>query len=335
LTQEDMYDSPSKVLNVTVVTPTYNRSALITRALESLRLQRVAPAHVIVVDDASTDGTPDVVRNWAEHHQFPVTVEVLPANSGPGAARNRGIELASTEYIAFLDSDDEHFPDTLQRLVDPLEAIPDAVVSFADATVVTRDLRVPSGLFHPHINIEDASRRIDLSGPTVWEILDPTTTLLNASIIPTSATCFRRTAALASGGMPEQVRSGEDWLFWLRMAQRGRFVFQTDDLALHHRHDANLTHNRRAEFVSREKLRGYLALEQGSLGIRLTPAQRARVIRFREEQLAGWRYHLSLLGLKAYLAGLRSDWLRSAGSPARQIVDDPKSLLRATFHAFS
>jgi len=335
LTQKDMTDSPRRVLDVTVVTPTYNRSALITRALESLRLQRVAPAHVIVVDDASTDGTPDIVRTWAKHHRFPVTVEVLPTNSGPGAARNRGIELASTKYIAFLDSDDEHLPDTLQRLVVPLEALPDAIVSFADATIVTPTLRVRSGLFRPHIDIDEASRPIDIVGTTVRELSDPTSTLLKASIIPTSATCFRRDAALAAGGMPEQFRSGEDWLFWLRLAQRGRFVFQAGDLALHHRHDANLTHDRSAEFVAREKLRGYLALEQGSLDIRLTPDQRTRIAGFREEQLAGWRYHLSLLGLRAYLKGLHSDWLRLAGSPTRQILNDPKSFLRAAFHAFA
>lgn len=149
-----MLRNAKNALDITVVTPTFNRAKLITRALESVRAQPHPPARIIVVDDASSDGTPEVVRRWAAETAFPVTVEVLAQNGGPAKARNRGIELANTEYVAFLDSDDEHLPDTLARLVAPLERLPDAVLSSADATVVTPWGLHTNGLFSRRINLE-------------------------------------------------------------------------------------------------------------------------------------------------------------------------------------
>jgi len=193
-----MHNSP-KSLDVTVVTPTFNRADLITRALDSVRTQTSPPARIIIVDDASTDGTPDIVRRWAAHHNFPVTVESLTCNGGPAMARNRGIELSTTEYVAFLDSDDEHLPGTLKRLVTPLDALPEAALSFADATIVTPTTREPHGLFRPRIKLNTEAEPLQFPGLDIRALIDATSTLLKASIIPTSATCFRRKAALAAG----------------------------------------------------------------------------------------------------------------------------------------
>ena len=322
-------------LDVTVVIPTFNRTTLITRALESLRNQHHLPARIIIVDDASSDGTPDVVRRWATETGFPVTVEVLQQNGGPAKARNRGIELANTEYVAFLDSDDEHLPTTLARLVAPLVRLPDAVLSFADATVVTPTGLEQHGLFRPHIDLDAATEPLFLDGLEVHALRDATSTLLKASIIPTSGTCFRRHAALAAGLMPNGFRSGEDWLFWLRLAGQGRFVLQLDDLVRHHRHDDNLTHARAAEFMAREKLRGFLALLDGSMRVPLTPEQSDKARQLCAERLANWRYHLSRMGLAAYLAGLGSDWVRPLGSRATHLLQDPKSTLRASYYSLT
>lgn len=322
-------------LDITVVTPTFNRAKLVTRALESVRAQPRPPERIIVVDDASSDGTPDVVRRWAAETGFPVTVEVLEQNGGPAKARNRGIELANTEYVAFLDSDDEHLPDTLARLVAPLQHLPDAVLSFADATVVTPSGLEPHGLFRSHIDLDAAAEALPLPGLEVRALRDATSTLLKASIIPTSGTCFRRSAALGAGLMPQDFRSGEDWLFWLRLSGQGRFVFQLDDLVHHHRHDDNLTHARAAEFMAREKLRGFLALLDGSMRVPLTPEQTEKARRLCIERLANWRYHLSRMGLAAYLAGLGSEWVRPLGSRTAHLLQDPKSTLRASYYSLT
>lgn len=324
-----MLRNAKNALDITVVTPTFNRAKLITRALESVRAQPHPPARIIVVDDASSDGTPEVVRRWAAETAFPVTVEVLAQNGGPAKARNRGIELANTEYVAFLDSDDEHLPDTLARLVAPLERLQDAVLSFADATVVTPSGLEPHGLFRPHIDLDAATEALRLPGLEVRTLSNATSTLLKASIIPTSCTCFRRRAALAAGLMPQDFRSGEDWLFWLRLSGQGRFVFQLDDLVRHHRHDDNLTHARAAEFMAREKLRGFLALLDDSMRVSLTPEQAGQASQLVRQSQASWLYHLSRLGIRHYLSGLQSDLGKRTGAVYRHLLRDPMSLLRS------
>lgn len=285
-------------LDVTVVTPTFNRARLIERALDSVRLQSRLPTEIIVVDDCSSDSTPDVARAWGKRHGFPMQVVVMERNGGPAAARNRGIEMVTTRYVAFLDSDDEHVPNTLETLCAALEKYPSAVMSFGDATVVTSIARKSNGLFAPRVNLSQIATAMD---DDLFVLNDAKDTLLPASVIPTSATCFRRDDAIAVGGMPHQFRSGEDWLFFLRLTQRGQFVFTPRDLALHHRHDDNLTSPRAAEFVAREKLQGLLALQSSNIGVTLNAVQMQRITTMLRTQQMHWLYHLSRMGLPAYL----------------------------------
>lgn len=89
-----------------VVIPTYNRAAMVVRAIESVRAQTFTDYEIIVVDDGSTDDTATRVESMG--------VRCLrQPNAGPAAARNRGIAEAAGQYVAFLDSDDTWFPWTL------------------------------------------------------------------------------------------------------------------------------------------------------------------------------------------------------------------------------
>lgn len=133
---------------------------------------------------------------------------------------------------------------------------------------------------------------------------DPKTAFLKASITPTSTICFRRQIALDVGCMPAQFRTGEDWLFFLRLTERGDFVFYREDLARLHRHDENLTHGRVIDRTTKEKLMGYRALLDGSAGISLTPVQSERVRGFYHQCVADWRYQLSRRGMRIYLSEL-------------------------------
>lgn len=318
------------VLDVSVVIPTYNREKLIVRTLESLRKQSAWPSVVFMVDDCSTDRTCEIARDWAHRHEFPLEVIESSVNGGAAVARNKGIALARSRYIAFLDSDDEHLPNTLETLCFALDAHDDAVLSFGDATVVTPSGVIPHGLFAPRVQLGAVA---DTLPDGLHALRNATTTLLAASIIPTSATCFRRDSAVEVGMMPSDFRSGEDWLFFLRLSQRGDFVFSTSDLALHHRHDDNLTSPRAGEFMAREKLRGFLGLLGGQLGISLDREQQSRVAAMLADQWAVWRYHLSTLGLTVYWRGLRSVLGRSCGGWIQHMSADPKSLARAVWYS--
>jgi len=90
---------------ISVVIPTHNRCHLLARALDSLPPRPDGLLEVIVVDDGSTDDTESVVRKSGREVTF-----LQQAQAGPGAARNLGLDAASGEYVAFLDSDDVWLP---------------------------------------------------------------------------------------------------------------------------------------------------------------------------------------------------------------------------------
>ena len=92
-----------------VIIPVYNSIATLTRAIESVLVQTWPPHEIIVVDDGSTDNSLKLSRRFAD----PVRV-ITQANAGVSAARNRGAEEATGDWLAFLDADDYYYPDRLQ-----------------------------------------------------------------------------------------------------------------------------------------------------------------------------------------------------------------------------
>lgn len=105
---------------LSVVIPTYNRRATLGRCLESVFRQTRAVDQVIVVDDGSTDGTEDWIRS-----SFANINLVTQTNQGVSAARNTGIQTASSQWIAFLDSDDVWLPTKIEKQIALLKANPE------------------------------------------------------------------------------------------------------------------------------------------------------------------------------------------------------------------
>ncbi len=94
---------------ISVIIPVFNGERFIAEAIQSVLNQNYEPLEIIVVDDGSTDGTADVVKNLAGNiHYF------YQQNSGISATRNKGIELATGELISFIDADDVWLPDKLK-----------------------------------------------------------------------------------------------------------------------------------------------------------------------------------------------------------------------------
>lgn len=99
-----------------VIIPTYNRSALLDRALKSVLAQTVLPAKIIVIDDGSTDETEALVAS-----KYPNVVYYKQSNQGVSAARNAGFSHVDTQWIALLDSDDEWLPKKMELQLTELE----------------------------------------------------------------------------------------------------------------------------------------------------------------------------------------------------------------------
>ena len=102
---------------VSVVIPTFNRREKVIRAVQSVLAQTYPPIEVIVSDDGSTDGTPARIAKLISQEGSRVRYVRSEINHGVSAARNRGIEVACGEYIAFLDSDDTWDPEKIEAQV--------------------------------------------------------------------------------------------------------------------------------------------------------------------------------------------------------------------------
>ena len=97
-------------LTVSCIVPVYNGEEFLAEALDSIIAQSEPPFEIIVVDDGSTDGTPEVTRRYGERIRYQ-----RQENAGPAAARNAGLEIANGELIAFLDADDLWHAEKLAR----------------------------------------------------------------------------------------------------------------------------------------------------------------------------------------------------------------------------
>lgn len=106
-------------MKVSALIPTYNRRAEVVRAIDSVFAQTVPVDEIIVVDDGSTDGSAEAIRD-----RYGSRVVLLEQkNAGVSAARNRGIREAQGEWIAFLDSDDTWLPTKIERQLEALAAL--------------------------------------------------------------------------------------------------------------------------------------------------------------------------------------------------------------------
>lgn len=103
-------------MDATIVVPTYNRRATVLRTLDALRtgVDGVAAWEAVVVDDGSSDGTAEAVREWARAHAAPVRC-LTQANAGPATARNRGAAAGTGDAVVFLDDDIHVRPGFLAR----------------------------------------------------------------------------------------------------------------------------------------------------------------------------------------------------------------------------
>jgi glycosyltransferase involved in cell wall biosynthesis len=101
---------------VSIITPTFNAARYLTEVYLSINAQTFRDFEWIIIDDGSTDNTRELIKEYAERHEFIKTV-YMKVNSGPIEARNIGIRAAQGRYIAFLDADDVWLPEKLEKQV--------------------------------------------------------------------------------------------------------------------------------------------------------------------------------------------------------------------------
>jgi glycosyltransferase involved in cell wall biosynthesis len=185
---------------ISVVIPCYNSASFLPQALQSVREQTRAVDEIIVVDDASTDGSAAIAR------EAQVTCISLQANVGPGAARNAGISASTGELIAFLDADDYWMPTHVEDVAGLLERYPESAVAFSRIRRFgEEDLVAP-----PHVPEGPPSNMF-------WRLIEE-------NIVAQSSAVVRRDILVRNGCYSSGLRYSEDYDLWLRLARRYPFV---------------------------------------------------------------------------------------------------------------
>jgi glycosyltransferase involved in cell wall biosynthesis len=187
---------------VSVIIPAYNRAECIERALKSALNQTYKHMEILIIDDASTDKTRDIVRDY-QSRDSRIQLLCLSENRGAGAARNLGMQAARGEYVAFLDSDDEWLPDKLILQVERMNAETQEIgVCLCGATIIKNgDVARPVTYF-PNEGWEHDTFRKFVTG----KIMFLTPTIL-----------FRRSCLELSGLMVPAMRRNQDGEFFLRL----------------------------------------------------------------------------------------------------------------------
>lgn len=208
-------------VNVSVVIPVYNKRRYLRRALESVLAQTRGDFEVILVDDGSTDGSLDAIREIRDSRVRCVS----QSNAGVSAARNTGIRLARAPLVAFLDADDTWEPEFLEAMLALRWMYPDA------------------GLYGSAYSIQQPGRpaeRANIAGlPKLRQrfLSRDYFRIGTRGELPVSASSVMipRKFLLKIGGFPVGERMGEDQHVWWRICVEHAFAYDRRALATYHR----------------------------------------------------------------------------------------------------
>jgi len=320
---------------VSVILPTYNRAALLPRAIDSILNQTVTDWEIVFVDDGSTDHTRTLAARYGEQlgERF---VYLSQPNQGGSAARNRGIERCGGRFVAFLDSDDEFAPAKLERQLVLFERCPELGLVYSDFSFVDLEGVHHASAFDAKFPLARQVRSREVGpGLCVCEgsLFD---TLIQGYFIATIVGLVRREVLGSSIRFDEDQAYSEEWLFYLHVAKCCAAGFVDEPLSIHHFVSASLARSDKQRnslryriLLSkiRESFPG-LTSEQGR-EIDRQLAQTCRQLGYNAEAAGrynearsffgeSWRYEPGIISLRDAARA----WVHSVISPKRESPDE-------------
>lgn len=215
---EPKKNSTSYKYKVSICIPTYNRKEYIKETIDSILSQTYKDFEIVIVDDGSTDGTEDVLKEL----DIPVTY-YWQENSGDAAARNKLIELAKGKYISFIDSDDLLMPDAIERMVRIMEAEDGNVIVYGSYFRIDK-----------HGKIYGRCKRRLYSGSITQHLFESILVHACGSLFPTRI--LRESPAFDTS-----FHICSDYDLWLRLSMKYRFIALRDPTFKRRRHSTNLS----------------------------------------------------------------------------------------------
>jgi glycosyltransferase involved in cell wall biosynthesis len=193
------------------VTPSYNQAKYLEQTLQSVLGQDYARIEYAVVDGASTDGSVEIIKKYADKLSWWVSEK----DSGQGDAINKGFARAQGGVVAWLNSDDYYLPGTISNVVKVFEENPDVVIVYGDMLAVDENGQTINVLKYKQLSLQD---------------------LLCFQIIGQPSVFFRRDALKKTGGLDTTFHFLLDHHLWIRIAQHGKILHipQTWSAARYH-----------------------------------------------------------------------------------------------------
>jgi len=210
---------------VSIVTPTLQRADLLERTLRSVRSQTHPRVEHVVVDGGSTDGTLELLERYAGTYNLRWISE---PDRGMYDAINKGLRMTTGEILGYLNSDDLHFPWTVEAAVEAFAGHPEADAIYGDIIRADEIGKRLVPVFVPPFNCRAMAAFGTLSQPAVL---------------------LRRRVIDDLGGFDDTLRYVADLEFWLRAGDRFRFVRIPEILALEQRHAGMLSETQRHEMA--------------------------------------------------------------------------------------
>ena len=212
---------------VSVLIPSYNQETVIEQTVMSSLTQGYDNLEVVVSDDASVDGTPQILRELQAKYPERLKIFLHPTNLGVTKNHTRGLLECSGEYIAFQDGDDLFLPGKIKKQVAFMQAHPDCTISFHDVDVFDSVSGKTLYLWSERFGRREGGMR----------------ELVRYGNYLSSVSVMVRRAHLPPYGYDDRIRIGSDWLLWLEVLSRGkgRIYYLNEVLAKYRRHTGNLT----------------------------------------------------------------------------------------------
>jgi len=220
---------------VSIIIPTFNRAGMIHRAIESIKLQTFNDWELIVVDDASTDSTEEIIQTYMRDDQR-IRYIKHEKNQGGSAARNTGIKNSKGSYIALLDDDDRWYPEKLRLQYDYLQNYPETGLVYSGFCYVDYETDKIIKSVRPRYqgNVSSIILKNNIIG-------SPTPLIRNE--------CFQR-----AGLFDEKLSSCQDWDMWIRISQYCSFAYVKECLAEVTMHGRQISSDLSSKIDSRKKL---------------------------------------------------------------------------------
>ena len=215
-----------KSTRFSVIMPLYNKASYVRKAVESVVGQTCKDWELIVVDNGSTDGSGEIVAKITDSR---IRIVRLENNIGPGEARNYGVFQSTSPWICFLDADDWWGPTFLEEMTGLIERHPDAGIYGTGYYIVKNGKKRKAP-----IGVGDGFTEGEINYCQVYAktLCMPLTSI---------SVCIPRGVFDEMGGFPTDIRLGEDFLLWIRIALTHKVVMLNKPLS-NYNQDVDVTY---------------------------------------------------------------------------------------------